>query len=71
MPSEVAHVFICLLEIWASSFLKCLFMSLEFEEQGLCFILESHLRQPYKVLGSIEADFLEPLANTDGSSLRH
>lgn len=52
-------------------FLKLLVHVPGIEEQGLHFILESHLRQLSGVTGIIEADSLEPLANSNGVSLRH
>lgn len=73
MPSEVDPIFICLLAIWTSSFRKCLFTSLEVEEQGLHFTVESPLRQPGRVTGNIEADSLEtltPMASHLGTKLQ-
>ena len=71
MTSEVDHIFMCLLAIWTFPFLTWLFMSLEVEEQGVHFILESHVRRTSRVTGIVEVDSLEPLANTNGISLRH
>lgn len=70
MTGEVEYLFVCLLAIWTSSFLKYLFKSLGGERQRLRFISESHLGWPSGATGIVEVGSLGPLANTNGISLR-